>query len=268
LKCACRIALLGWVTFCCVGVGSLAEPAPASAPVDKVAAAANDFGFRLLQTLLNASKDGNLVISPLSVSLALAITYKGAGGGTRMAMARTLDVSAFSDADVNAGNRELLETLRKADPAVQLEIANALWLQAGFSFEPDFIKLSHDFYQAEAETLNFEDDPGRRRSDDQCVDGSKYPRQDPFDSQSTWTKRGAGAYGRRLFQGQVDRAFRQEQNKPASFFLSRRRLSNDADDDPNYASTKDPRTIPLSAPPSARVKGGSGKLFTQSANQK
>src|SRR5260370_19388988 len=88
------------------------------------------------------------------------MAYNGAGGGTRTAMARTLGVSAFRYDDLNTGNRDLLETLRKADPAVQLDIANALWLRAGFDFKPDFIKLSHDFYQAEAETLNFQGDPG------------------------------------------------------------------------------------------------------------
>lgn len=36
----------------------------------------------------------------------------------------------------------------------------------------------------------------------------------------------------------------------------------------HYASTEDPESIPLSAPPSASVKGGGGKLFTQSQNQK
>ncbi len=160
MKRARWLTLLAFVTLCCVGVASRAEAAPASMPGDKVAAATNDFGFRLLHTLLNASKESNLIISPLSVSLALGMIYNGAGGGTKTAMARTLDVSAFSDDDAKAGNRELLETLRKADPAVQLDIANALWLRAGFGFKPNFIKLSLDFYQAEAETLNFQDDPG------------------------------------------------------------------------------------------------------------
>jgi serine protease inhibitor len=159
LKSGYGIALLVWVTLCCIGAASRAEAPPASTPVDKVAAAANDFGFRLLHALLNASKDGNLVISPLSVSLALGVAYNGAGGGTRTAMARTLGGSAFRDDDMNTGNRDLLETLRKADPAVQLDIANALWLPAGSGFKPAFIKLSHDFYQAEAETLNFHGDP-------------------------------------------------------------------------------------------------------------
>jgi hypothetical protein len=57
LKCRCRIALLAWVTLCCVGVAYRAEAAAYSTPVDKVAATSNDFGFRLLHTLLNASRE-------------------------------------------------------------------------------------------------------------------------------------------------------------------------------------------------------------------
>jgi putative transposase len=37
---------------------------------------------------------------------------------------------------------------------------------------------------------------------------------------------------------------------------------------PQYASTEDPKSISLSAPPSATANGGDGKLFTQSENQK
>jgi hypothetical protein len=36
---------------------------------------------------------------------------------------------------------------------------------------------------------------------------------------------------------------------------------------PHYASTQDPKSISLSAPPFGDVKGGGGKLFNQSQNQ-
>jgi hypothetical protein len=36
----------------------------------------------------------------------------------------------------------------------------------------------------------------------------------------------------------------------------------------HYASASDPESITLSAPPSEKVEGGAGKLFTQSEKQK
>ena len=118
--------------------------------------AMNDFGFRLLRTLTSGN-GGNVIVSPLSVSLALAMTYNGAAGGTKTAMAQTLAVSSFNDEDLNRANRGLLDTLEKADSSVKMEIANALWAQSGFRINPQFLKLSEEFYGAPVDNLDFND---------------------------------------------------------------------------------------------------------------
>jgi serpin B len=118
----------------------------------------NDFGLRLLRTLTDGSA-GNVMVSPLSVSLALAMTYNGASGTTRTAIAKTLGIASSSDIDLNRDNRALLDTIRKADPKVQIEIANGLWTQSGFTIQPEFLQQTHDFYDASAEGLNFATDP-------------------------------------------------------------------------------------------------------------
>jgi serpin B len=125
-----------------------------------VSSAIDEFGFRLLHTLTDG-RGGNVIISPLSVSLALAMTYNGAARDTRTAMAKTLGVeSSGEDAyHFNRCNHEMLDTLQKADAAVQMEIANALWTQADFPINPNFLKVSRDFYAAPAEGLDFERDP-------------------------------------------------------------------------------------------------------------
>ncbi len=121
-----------------------------------IAGALNDFGFRLLHTLGSAN-GGNVIISPLSVSLALSMTYNGAAGGTKSAMGQTLAVASFNDEDLNRDNRDLLNTLEKADPSVKMEIANALWAQSGFQINPQFLQLSKEFYDAPVDNLDFND---------------------------------------------------------------------------------------------------------------
>ena len=133
-----------------------AQPEPTSSA--EVAPAINDFGLRLLRTLTDGS-GANTMVSPLSVSLALAMTYNGASGTTRTAMAKTLGIAAISTEQFNRSNRSLLDRIQNADPAVQIEIANVLWLQSGFPINPGFMSLSHISFDATPESLDFAGNP-------------------------------------------------------------------------------------------------------------
>ncbi len=118
----------------------------------------NDFGLRLLRTLTDGAGK-NVIVSPLSVSLALAMTYNGAAGGTRIEIGKTLGAASLTDDAYNGNNRALLHSIETADPAIKMEVANAVWTQAGFAINPDFLKLNHDFYDAPVESLDFEREP-------------------------------------------------------------------------------------------------------------
>ena len=56
----------------------------------QLADANTQFGFKLLDELRKQSEDKDIFISPLSISLALAMAYNGAEGETKGAMAETL----------------------------------------------------------------------------------------------------------------------------------------------------------------------------------
>jgi serine protease inhibitor len=136
-----------------------AQPHSAPAPAWDISVSANDFGLRLLRTLTDGT-GGNVIISPLSVSLALAMTYNGAAGDTKAAMAKTIGATAFSDDDFyNQANRNLLDILKRGAGAVEMEIANALWAQSGFPIEAKFLKVNQDFFDAPVESLDFEKAP-------------------------------------------------------------------------------------------------------------
>ncbi|PIP11886.1 MAG: proteinase inhibitor I4 serpin, partial [bacterium (Candidatus Stahlbacteria) CG23_combo_of_CG06-09_8_20_14_all_40_9] len=53
----------------------------------------NKFGFKLFKEIIKEEKDKNVFISPLSVSMALGMTYNGANGSTQEAMQATLELS-------------------------------------------------------------------------------------------------------------------------------------------------------------------------------
>ncbi len=144
-----------------VGLGSPArggEPQATAAAGGDISGGVNDFGFRLLHTLAAGAAE-NVIVSPLSVWLALAMTSNGAAGDTRTAIAKTIGVLPLKEQDFNRAGHELLVALRQADPAVTMEIANALWTQSGFAINPDFLNASREFYDAVSEGLDFQGNP-------------------------------------------------------------------------------------------------------------
>jgi serine protease inhibitor len=155
------LAVLVWTTVSWCGGTAREVNAAEEAPTAAVAVADNDFGFRLLRTLNANGTATNVIVSPLSVSQALTMTYNGARGSTKTAMARTLGIGAMNGAQLNASNRQLLEALRKADPDARLEIANALWLQKDLAVNPGFVALNKDYYGADVRSVDFAGDPQR-----------------------------------------------------------------------------------------------------------
>ncbi|MGH9755881.1 MAG: serpin family protein [Blastocatellia bacterium] len=120
-----------------------------------LAAASNAFGFDLFQQLQRQAANKNVFFSPLSVTTALAMTYNGAVGETKNAMARALKIEGMNHAELNSASAELLKALKSSDPKIDLAIANSLWARAGVRFNEDFLARNRRFYGAEVATLDF-----------------------------------------------------------------------------------------------------------------
>ena len=103
----------------------------------------------------------NLVFSPASISLALAMTYGGANGDTATQMATTLHFS-LPPARLHPTFDALDLALEAPPPAsapagsFQLSLANALWGQQGFAFLPTFLDLLAQYYGAGMHVVDFE----------------------------------------------------------------------------------------------------------------
>ena len=121
----------------------------------KLVKADNLFGLELFRNIAASDDSDNIMISPLSVSLALAMTYNGANGETKHAMGNTLKLNGLSTLDINESYQNLVAALRSLDDKVLLEIANAIYIREGFEVEPDFISNNQNYYDAEVETLDF-----------------------------------------------------------------------------------------------------------------
>lgn len=121
----------------------------------KLAAANNAFGFDLFQQLQRQPASRNIFFSPLSVTLALAMTYNGAAGETKQAMQRALKIEGLNHAELNQSSAELLDELKSSDPKIELAIANSMWARDRVRFNEAFLERNRKFYRAEISTLDF-----------------------------------------------------------------------------------------------------------------
>jgi serpin B len=120
------------------------------------------FAFDLYQAIRLST--GNLVYSPYSISIALAMTYGGARGETASQMADVMHYT-LPDAQFHpAFNLLGLDLARRPDQAAgvdakdrfQLTIANSLWGQNGWSFLPEYLDLLAVNYGAGMRLVDFE----------------------------------------------------------------------------------------------------------------
>ena len=123
--------------------------------VSSVASANTRFGFKLLQDLQEREPGANIFISPLSISIALTMTYNGAVGETERAMAEVLEINELDLSTINNSNKALRDSLEDPDPKVQISIANSIWSRQGIEFNPDFLERSREFFGAEIASLDF-----------------------------------------------------------------------------------------------------------------
>jgi serpin B len=114
----------------------------------------NEFALNLYGELRD--QPGNLFLSPYSISSALAMTYAGARGATADEMAKTLHF-LLPPNRLHPAFGELGHgfNVRPLDPPYQLSVANALWGQKGLTFQPDFLKITQDQYEAGLNSLDF-----------------------------------------------------------------------------------------------------------------
>ena len=130
-------------------------PRPLSAVETEISAASNRFTFDLLAKA--GQPNTNLVLSPLSASMALGMTLNGAAGETARQIRAMLGLSGLTQDEVNNAYESLINFLVSVDPAVETAIGNSLWIRQGFPVYPIFLNTVRQSFDAEAAELDFAD---------------------------------------------------------------------------------------------------------------
>ena len=157
------VALIILIIGCDSGQKMAAHLTPLQSPSDAVDSnlvrANTRFGFKLLTELRKTDtwQYKNTLISPFSVSIALAMARNGAAGETERSMRDALQLQALDPQSLNANYVFLQRALQAPDSQVTLSIANSLWGAEDIEFDPGFLNRNNQFLDTEISTLDFTD---------------------------------------------------------------------------------------------------------------
>ncbi len=130
---------------------------------ENIAMQNNAFAFDLMRHI--PFDDNNLVISPFSISTALAMTYVGASGETRDEMAKIMRFDPDQQRFHPAYGAYMAALKELAADNVDLNIANSLWAHENYHFLETFFETVNRYYHSEVFQVDFMQDREQIRQD-------------------------------------------------------------------------------------------------------
>jgi serine protease inhibitor len=121
-------------------IQSSAWQAVSSPPDSQAVNAVNRFSMALLRE--SVRNEGNILISPASVFLALAMTLNGADNETRDAMLQVLAEKDIPVEAVNQASQAWIARLTQTGKKTSLEVANSIWFDQGFVPDQAFLQTT------------------------------------------------------------------------------------------------------------------------------
>lgn len=104
----------------------------------------------------SSENTGNIMVSPPSAYLALAMAANGAEGETKAEMLKALKAENITLEELNQGLNDWVNTLTSQRIA-KFSITNSIWYREGFQANKDFLQTNADYYSAYIRSLDFSD---------------------------------------------------------------------------------------------------------------
>jgi len=189
----------------------------------------NSFGVSLLAKLMT-SNQGNLVISPFSLQLALAMVYGGCTGKSAEELARFVGFARQTDSqNVLFPGMTLYSNLPQT---ITLKIANSLWCDRSTHLRPTFEAKVKDRFGAEVQSADLEtagtmkaiNDWVAKATEGKIVDLLQAPPKPPLVLIDAVYFKGAWEYPFSAAQNFSDQ-FHRENNGPCDVTMMKRGLS-------------------------------------------
>jgi serine protease inhibitor len=129
-------------------------PEPPEKPKESSQKPMMDFSWNMFKSTLE--DEGNVLISPASIYLALAMTMNGADGDTLLAMKDALSAMDISQEELNASCRDLVSILRNTTEKTNVSIVNSIWFRQNYNVAEEFLKTNAEYFDAAAQALDFD----------------------------------------------------------------------------------------------------------------
>ncbi len=135
------------------------QPIELNATEKEMAAQQGDFASTLSFGLYRqlGGKTDNWLVSPFSLQCALGMLSNGAAEETHDEILYALGLSQYSQEEVNAYFKKLIEGLHTVNSAITVKTANSVWGNAGVPLKEDFQKTNIENYAATVSQLDFSD---------------------------------------------------------------------------------------------------------------
>jgi serpin B len=136
------------------------DPVPITLTTDQVSliASENSFALDIFRNVVeNSTESENIIISPLSISLALSMTLNGSGSTTRTAMLDALRMKGLTTDIINNSYKDLTNALLSVDKRVLISIANSVWIENNFVVKKPFTDILTNYYTADYKSFNISD---------------------------------------------------------------------------------------------------------------
>ncbi|XP_044087261.1 corticosteroid-binding globulin-like [Neovison vison] len=125
-----------------------------------------DFAFILYRHLVASAPGKNVFISPVSISMALAMLSLGSCGHTRVQLLQGLgfNLTNISEAEIHQGFKHLHHLFEKeSDTMLEMVMGNALFLDHSLELLESFSADTKHYYELEALATDFKDGAGVSR---------------------------------------------------------------------------------------------------------
>lgn len=146
------------MVLCLIASGRpMEEPGRANeedgSPLRAVTRGTAQFSSELYHAIAEEKKGENLVSSPLSAAIVLAMAGYGAGGETGRQMRSVLRLPE-EDRTGESGFQSLIDLLNNAN-GVELSAANKIYVQDGLAVKPNYKELVATYFRSASESVNF-----------------------------------------------------------------------------------------------------------------
>ncbi|KAI4504439.1 hypothetical protein M0802_000910 [Mischocyttarus mexicanus] len=113
----------------------------------------NFFNIDLLQALMKEN-EGNVIVSPINVKLALTILAEGAMGQTRQEIHSALRLTE-NMYQIRTISQRALTTLKSVKNGTEIDGATRLWARNGLPITHSYSVVMREFYDADIQSLDF-----------------------------------------------------------------------------------------------------------------